>query len=86
MFQYTSKLSKGEMVTYEWLTEELGVPFEQPTMLAGLVHLEDVYDSLDLYLWLRCVSKGVIGVILGEVFVIASVFYCSTFDIGIYCF
>jgi len=44
--------SRNEELTGEILKRLLGYPFKTPTSLNELAHLEDLYDVLDLYLWL----------------------------------
>lgn len=36
----------------DWLGRQIGLPFSCPNTLLELVHLESVFDVLDLYLWL----------------------------------
>ena len=43
----------------EWLCSQLGWPFQSPRNIADLVHLEAVFDVLDLYLWLRYILLAI---------------------------
>nr|CAG4640662.1 EOG090X01V1 [Eulimnadia texana] len=44
--------SRNETLTFDWLCRQIGWPFASPKTLLDLVHLEAVFDVLDLYLWL----------------------------------
>ncbi len=44
--------SRNEELTGDILKRLLGYPFKSPLNLNELAHLEDLYDVLDLYLWL----------------------------------
>lgn len=46
------QFSKGEPITFNWLCAQVGWPFSMPRTILDLVHLESVFDVLDLYLWL----------------------------------
>lgn len=46
------QFSKGEPITFNWLCGQVGWPFSMPRTILDLVHLESVFDVLDLYLWL----------------------------------
>jgi ATP-dependent RNA helicase SUPV3L1/SUV3 len=46
------KFSKSEPITFNWLCNQVGWPFSMPRTIGDLVHLEAVFDVLDLYLWL----------------------------------
>lgn len=46
------QFSKGEPITFNWLCGQIGWPFSMPRTILDLVHLESVFDVLDLYLWL----------------------------------
>lgn len=50
--QFTRQFSRGEALTFEWVTAQLGWPFSVPETIAELQHLENVFDVFDLYLWL----------------------------------
>jgi len=52
-FQYARQFSRSEPSTFDWLAKQIGWPFEIPNTIMDLVHLEEVFDCLDLYLWLR---------------------------------
>ena len=38
-------------MTFNWLCTQVGWPFSLPRTILDLVHLEAVFDVLDLYLW-----------------------------------
>ncbi|XP_037946782.1 ATP-dependent RNA helicase SUV3 homolog, mitochondrial [Teleopsis dalmanni] len=44
--------SRNEPVTFEFITKNCGWPFSLPKTILDLVHLESVFDVMDLYLWL----------------------------------
>lgn len=50
--KFARQYSRGEAVTFDWLCRHTGWPFQPPTTIMDLVHLEAVFDVLDLYLWL----------------------------------
>ncbi|KRZ60819.1 ATP-dependent RNA helicase SUPV3L1, mitochondrial [Trichinella nativa] len=50
--RYARKFSRGEPLTSDWLARTVGWPFSAPTKIVDLIHLEDVFDVLDTYLWL----------------------------------
>lgn len=50
--KYARQYSKNEAVTFDWLCNHVGWPWQQPRTILDLVHLEAVFDTLDLYLWL----------------------------------
>lgn len=50
--KYARRYSKNEPVTFHWLCNQCGWPFQLPRTIIDLVHLEAVFDVLDLYLWL----------------------------------
>jgi len=62
----------------EWLCRQLGWPFQAPRTIADLVHLEAVFDVLDLYLWLRfaCSSQQLIDT---SISVMSSINLCTLF-------
>lgn len=45
--------SRNEAITFTWLAENCGWPFKLPKTILDLVHLESIFDVMDLYLWLR---------------------------------
>lgn len=53
LLQFARQFSRGEALTLDWLCRQIGWPFTPPVTLADLVHLEGVFDVMDLYLWLR---------------------------------
>ncbi|XP_020281676.1 ATP-dependent RNA helicase SUV3 homolog, mitochondrial [Pseudomyrmex gracilis] len=50
--KFARQYSKNDAITFNWLCQHIGWPFTQPKTLLDLVHLESVFDVLDLYLWL----------------------------------
>ncbi|XP_076101980.1 ATP-dependent RNA helicase SUV3 homolog, mitochondrial-like [Mytilus galloprovincialis] len=53
MFQkFARQLHVGEPLTFDWLCGQIGT-ISEPKTITDLVHLEDIFDVFDLYLWLR---------------------------------
>ncbi|KAF7272847.1 hypothetical protein GWI33_014411 [Rhynchophorus ferrugineus] len=50
--KFARQYSKNECITFEWLCRNIGWPLQPPKTIIDLVHLEAVFDVLDLYLWL----------------------------------
>ncbi|XP_050292923.1 ATP-dependent RNA helicase SUV3 homolog, mitochondrial [Anthonomus grandis grandis] len=50
--KFTRQYSKNEAITFDWLCRSIGWPLQPPRTIIDLVHLEAVFDVLDLYLWL----------------------------------
>ncbi|UJR13320.1 hypothetical protein I4U23_000338 [Adineta vaga] len=50
--KYARQFSRSEPTTFDWLAKQINWPFEIPNTIMDLVHLEEVFDCLDLYLWL----------------------------------
>ncbi|CAF0843822.1 unnamed protein product [Adineta steineri] len=50
--KYARQYSRSEPTTFDWLAKQISWPFEIPNTIMDLVHLEEVFDCLDLYLWL----------------------------------
>ncbi|KAG5884851.1 hypothetical protein JTB14_036087 [Gonioctena quinquepunctata] len=50
--KFARQYSKNEMITFDWLCRNIGWPLQPPKTIIDLVHLEAVFDVLDLYLWL----------------------------------
>lgn len=50
--KYARQYSRNEPLTVEWVNRQIGWPVSVPKTMAELVHLESVFDVLDLYLWL----------------------------------
>ncbi|XP_017482881.1 PREDICTED: ATP-dependent RNA helicase SUV3 homolog, mitochondrial [Rhagoletis zephyria] len=44
--------SRNEPITFEFITCNCGWPFALPKTIIDLMHLESVFDVMDLYLWL----------------------------------
>ncbi|EGI69194.1 ATP-dependent RNA helicase SUV3-like protein, mitochondrial [Acromyrmex echinatior] len=49
---FARQYSKNDAITFNWLCQHIGWPFRMPKTIIDLVHLEGVFDVLDLYLWL----------------------------------
>lgn len=50
--KYARQYSRNEALTFDWLCRNIGWPVSAPKTILDLVHLEAVFDVLDLYLWL----------------------------------
>ncbi|GAB1598972.1 ATP-dependent RNA helicase SUPV3L1, mitochondrial-like [Argonauta hians] len=50
--KFARRFSSNEPLTFDWLCKQIDWPFKPPKLLSDLVHLEGVFDVLDLYLWL----------------------------------
>jgi ATP-dependent RNA helicase SUPV3L1/SUV3 len=50
--KFSRQYSRNEPVTFDWLCNQCGWPFSLPRTILDLVHLEAVFDVMDLYLWL----------------------------------
>ncbi|XP_028049728.2 ATP-dependent RNA helicase SUV3 homolog, mitochondrial [Monomorium pharaonis] len=50
--KFARQYSKNEAITFNWLCQHIGWPFQTPKTILDLIHLENVFDVLDLYLWL----------------------------------
>jgi len=53
LLQFARQYSRNEALTLDWLCRNIGWPFAPPKTIIDLVHLEAVFDVLDLYLWFR---------------------------------
>ncbi|XP_046734064.1 ATP-dependent RNA helicase SUV3 homolog, mitochondrial [Diprion similis] len=49
--KFARQYSKNETLTFDWLCQNIGWPVAAPRTIIDLVHLEAVFDVLDLYLW-----------------------------------
>ncbi|KAI5713545.1 hypothetical protein M8J76_001063 [Diaphorina citri] len=49
--KFARQFSKNEAITFDWLCLNIGWPLATPKTIIDLVHLESVFDVLDLYLW-----------------------------------
>lgn len=52
LLQFARQYSRNEQLTWQWLGRNIGWPLSAPQSIVDLVHLEAVFDVLDLYLWL----------------------------------
>lgn len=50
--KFARQYSRSEPITFDWLVVHLSYPFVLPKTILDLVHLEAVFDVMDLYLWL----------------------------------
>lgn len=50
--KFARRFSQGQPLTLDWLCSVIGWPLKTPENLVELVHLESVFDVMDLYLWL----------------------------------
>ncbi|KAK2715691.1 ATP-dependent RNA helicase SUV3 homolog, mitochondrial-like isoform X2 [Artemia franciscana] len=50
--KFARQYSRNEAMTFDWLCRQIGWPISPPSTIQDLVHLEAVFDVLDLYLWL----------------------------------
>lgn len=50
--KFTRQFSQGEPATLEFVCHQVRWPFSAPRNILELVHLEEVFDVMDLYLWL----------------------------------
>ncbi|CAO1442803.1 unnamed protein product [Diamesa hyperborea] len=49
--KYARQYSRNETITFNWLCTQVAWPFSLPKTILDLVHLEAIFDVLDLYLW-----------------------------------
>ncbi|KAG8233333.1 hypothetical protein J437_LFUL010883 [Ladona fulva] len=49
--KFARQYSRNDALTFDWLCRHIGWPFSPPRTIIDLVHLEAVFDVLDLYLW-----------------------------------
>lgn len=50
--KYARQFSRNEPMSFDWLMSHSGWPYSLPKTIIDLVHLEAVFDVMDLYLWL----------------------------------
>lgn len=50
--KFARQYCKNEPITFDWLCLHIGWPLTTPKNLLDLIHLESVFDVLDLYFWL----------------------------------
>lgn len=46
------RYSTGQLINYDWFCDMINWPLAAPEKLTDLMHLEQVYDIVDAYLWL----------------------------------
>ena len=51
--KFAQCIARKTHVTKKWLCAEIEWPLKAPGSIEELAHLENVFDVLDLYLWLR---------------------------------
>lgn len=51
--QFARQYSKNDKATVDWLCKQVQWPPSSPANISDLVHLEAMFDTFDLYLWLR---------------------------------
>jgi ATP-dependent RNA helicase SUPV3L1/SUV3 len=51
--QMVRQYSRNEPITKNWMSNTVDWPLPAPKTIMDLVHLEAVFDVLELYLWLR---------------------------------
>ena len=51
--KFARQFSKAEPMDFDWLCRQVGWPFSTPSIIKDQLHLECVYDVLDLYLWFQ---------------------------------
>ncbi|XP_067000401.2 ATP-dependent RNA helicase SUV3 homolog, mitochondrial [Anabrus simplex] len=49
--KFARQYSRNQGMTFDWLCRNISWPFATPKTILDLVHLEAVFDVLDLYLW-----------------------------------
>lgn len=49
--KFARQFSRNDKATFSWVCRHIGTPFAVPKSIGDLVHLEAVFDVLDLYLW-----------------------------------
>ncbi|XP_012267199.2 ATP-dependent RNA helicase SUV3 homolog, mitochondrial isoform X2 [Athalia rosae] len=49
--KFARQYSKNEMLTFDWVCQNVGWPVSTPNTIIDLIHLEAVFDVMDLYLW-----------------------------------
>ncbi|XP_024942536.1 ATP-dependent RNA helicase SUV3 homolog, mitochondrial isoform X2 [Cephus cinctus] len=50
--KFARQYSQNDALTFSWLCQNIGWPLTAPKTILDLVHLEAVFDVLDIYLWL----------------------------------
>ncbi|KAG1663903.1 ATP-dependent RNA helicase SUPV3L1, mitochondrial [Nymphon striatum] len=50
--KFARRFSRGEPISFDWLSTNIGCPFKSPDTIVELSHLEEVFDVCDIYLWL----------------------------------
>lgn len=50
--QFANQHSRYEPITFEFMAKHCGLPVRLPQSIADLVHLENIFDVMDIYLWL----------------------------------
>lgn len=50
--KFARRFSTGVPLTFEWMSSSIGWPFSKPQTTIDLIHLESVFDVMEMYLWL----------------------------------
>lgn len=51
-FQFANQHSRYQPITFEFVAKSCGLPVRLPQSIADLIHLENIFDVMDIYLWL----------------------------------
>lgn len=52
LFQFANQYSKYEPITFQFVAKHCSLPVSLPQSIADLVQLENIFDVMDIYLWL----------------------------------
>lgn len=52
LFQFANQVSKHEPITFDYVAKNCALPVGMPKTIADLVQLENIFDVMDIYLWL----------------------------------
>lgn len=50
--QFANQVSKNEAITFDYVAKNCALPVGLPKTIADLVQLENIFDVMDIYLWL----------------------------------
>lgn len=50
--QFANQFSKCEPITFDYIAKNCSLPVGLPKTIADLVQLENIFDVMDIYLWL----------------------------------
>lgn len=51
--QFAAQHSANRAITYDFVAKYCGLPVRLPNTIAELIQLENIFDVMDIYLWLR---------------------------------